>query len=341
MTVRTSEHHQTSVELTAADLDLIAALQVSPRAENRLLAAALGVSVATVSRRLRRLQQQRVLGFAADVPWWARSQTHPQHIWIETEAGRTPAVAAEISQLPDAQYVALTTGGADVYCVVHPYHREQVPELLSQRLPSIRGVLATRTEVGLGCYATGAGWRLRRLDATQELALGGVTEPNLPASTPVQLRDDERAVLRLLQVDGRTSAASAARTLGTSTSTAYRLITSLLQRRILVPRVEVEPGLLGHPLEVVVSLVAAPGQMPQLATTLAEHPAARYIVTVAGRSSVLFHSVFAHERNLADFLAADMGTLPGVVSHDVSVVLDVVTRYWGRREEKLHAEPLS
>lgn len=313
------------------DLDLVAALQVAPRASLRLVADSLGVSVSTVSRRYQRLTEECGLKVLGQVSWSAFSETHPQHVWITTVPGASDRVAEEIAELPEARFVAVTTGEADVFCILHPERRDQLSDLLRVRLPSIGGIVATRAEIGLAAHRTGAQWRLDRLSPAQREALHAESPPTRGGPDNASgLTYDESSVARILGRDGRASAADIARELGTSPSTAYRLIRSVLTRGVVVPRVDIEPALLGYPLEVVISLSALPGQAEQLATTLATHPSARYVATVAGRASVLFHGLFTHETALAHFLTHDLGTLPGVSASDLSVILRVVTRYWAR-----------
>lgn len=328
-----------AARLDDTDLDLIAGLQLSPRAGHRALAEALGISVPTVSRRLARLGREGVLGFTVQVPWWVRSETHPQHVWVTTEAGAAPRVAAAVSEMDGAQYVAVTAGQSDVYCVLEAARRDEMAHLLTQDLPAVDGVVSTHAELGLSRFATAAEWRLHRLDPAAELRLSTNLVVEGSPAPAMSLRPEEHTAVRMLQADGRASAADVARGLGVSASTAYRIISSLLERGIAVPRVEVEPILLGYPLEVVIALIAEPGTMTALATTLAREPSARYVVTVAGHSSVLYHGVFPHERGLADFLANDVATLPGVSGLEVSVILDVVNRYWVRQADILQQAP--
>lgn len=330
-TVMTSDSGEIHRELDGTDLALIECLQISPRAGHRALAEALDVSVPTVSRRITRLRSRGVLRFTVQVPDWVHSDTHPQHVWVVAHAGAAPQVATAIAALPQARYVAVTSGRSDVYCILDAPRRQEMAELLTRGLPGIDGVVSTASELGLDPYANAPGWRLHRLGTDTEKALGVESASGVPTPVEVRLSDEERAVVAVLQADGRATAADVTRSVDLSSSTAYRMIQSLLRRDIVVPRLEVEPALLGFPLEVVVSLVAEPGRMTELATTLAGYPSARYVATVAGHSSVLYHGVFSHEDALATFLSTEIASLPGVSALEVSIVLQVVTRYWTSR----------
>jgi DNA-binding Lrp family transcriptional regulator len=316
--------------LAVGDLDLVAALQIAPRAGVRVLADVLGVSTGTVSRRMARLREQHGMRVVGQVPWWVAGDATPHHVWISTAPGWTDPVAAAVAALDEAQFVATTTGRADVYCILQPARRAAAAALLTATIPSIPGVARTHSELGLHRYLSGSSWRLARLDADQERQLV-VHRHGAPPTGSGRLTEDEAGIAGVLQRDGRASAAEIARGLAMSASTAYRLTQSLLERGLVQPRVEIEPVLLGHPLEAVVSLSTSAGSMREIATALSTHPSARYVSTVAGTSSVIHHGLFRHEDDLADFLAGDLGRHPGVTRFEISIVLRVLTRYWTPR----------
>ncbi|MER6944674.1 Lrp/AsnC family transcriptional regulator [Nonomuraea sp. NPDC000554] len=346
--------------LDDVDLDLVAALQVAPRASAAALADVLGLSASTVGRRLLRLEEQRILRVIGQLDWSARAEGNPRHVWVTTAPGASGQVATALAELPEAQLVAETTGRADVYCAVHPADREQAHELLSARLPSVPGVVSTHSELVLRALTKADSWRLHRLGDDQVKALEATAEPERgqPAAppagreravaspagrergasraaptAPAVLGEEEHGALRLLRGNGRITAAQAARALGISQSTAYRLIQSLLRRGVVRPRVEVEPALLGYSLEAIIALRTAPGAIQPVAEELAGHPSARYVSIVAGTTSVIHQGVFRHEDDLGDFLTRDLAHLPGITALDVSVVLRMLRRYWIRRED--------
>jgi len=322
--------------LDDADLDLVAALQVAPRAPLSALADVLGSSASTVGRRLARLADERLLRVIGQVEWPMLAEGNPMHIWVATVPGQARQVAGRLAELPEIPFVATTTGHADVYCSLHATRRAGARELLMTRIPSVPGVRSAHTELVLRASTKSDSWRLRRLGEDQSRALRDVADPlDEPAepATVAGFSAEELGAVELLRHDGRASAAEVARALGISRSTAYRLTQSLLRRGLVRPRVEIEPALLGYALEVVVELHAAPGAIRRVADALARHPSARYVSIVAGTSSVIHHGVFRDEEGLAAFLTHDLAALPGITACEVSVMLDVLRRYWIGRED--------
>ncbi|WKX09056.1 Lrp/AsnC family transcriptional regulator [Streptomyces sp. NL15-2K] len=325
------------------ELDLVAALQHAPRAPLSLLAEVLGVSASTAGRRLARLESDRLLRVIGQLDWSVSGEGHPWHVWVTAEPGRATEVARRLADLPETSHVAVTAGQADVYCSVQPSRRDHTTELLARTIPATPGVRSARSELVLSATTKSDSWRLPRLDADQVARLTRHAAQDEAVKEPpprhAALTDDEERALRLLAADGRMTAAQIARELGIAQSTAYRTTQSLLQRGLVRPRVEIEPGLLGYALEVAITLTVSPSAMAEVARSLARHPSARYVTTTAGTSCVVHHGVFRDEDGLAEFLTRDLAELPGVTSFDVLVVLDALRRHWLDREDGRLATP--
>jgi DNA-binding Lrp family transcriptional regulator len=323
--------HGETTALDEDDLDLVAALQLAPRAPLSLLAEALGVSASTVGRRLTQLESDRLLRVIGQLDWSVSGAGHPWHVWVTAEPGRAPEVARRLAELPGMTLVAVTAGQADVYCAVQPARRDRTRDLLIRGIPATPGVRSARSELVLAATTKSDAWRLSRLAEDQVRLLTKHAAEDTPLVTQAAhgtLTDDELRTLRLLAADGRMTAAQVSRDLGIGQSTAYRTTQSLLQRGLVRPRVEIEPGLLGYALEAVVALTVSPGAMQDVAQTLSRHPSARYVSTTAGHFCVVHQGVFRDEDGLADFLTRDLADLPGVISFDVSIVLEALRRHW-------------
>ncbi|MEU8416944.1 Lrp/AsnC family transcriptional regulator [Amycolatopsis japonica] len=318
--------------LTEPDLDLVAALQIAPRASVATLAEALDVSASTVGRRLVRLEEQRILRVIGQVEWTARARGNPRHVWVTTEPGASGSAAKALARFPEVQLAAETAGRSDVYLAVHVPDRAEARELLAERIPGVPGVAGTHSELVLRALTRADSWRLHRLSEDQQKILS--REQVVPDGFDADdVGPHERRLIGLLAGNGRITAAEAGRSLGLSQSTAYRLIQSTLRRGIVRPRVEVEPAQLGYELEAVIALTITPGAIQAVAGELARHPSARYVSIVAGTASVIHQGVFRNEDEMADFLTRDLAPLPGITALQVSVVLRMLRRYWLYRED--------
>ncbi|NKE55480.1 Lrp/AsnC family transcriptional regulator [Lentzea sp. PSKA42] len=236
-----------------------------------------------------------------------------------------------MSVLPEAEFVAITSGQADVYGVLQPAARDQTAELITERVGGIPGIVSTRADIALRSYASAATWRLGRLTPEQEARLRAES-PAVQGVAGVRLGDDELRVARMMQQDGRASAADIARRLELSQSTAYRITQYLLEHGIVTPRVEIEPAVLGFPLEAVISLTTELRSITGIATELGRHPTARFVSTVAGTPSAIYYGAFRDEEHLANLLTGDLASFDGIKAVHISAVLRVLTRSWLPRD---------
>src|SRR4051812_39059174 len=123
-----------TVMLDRLDEQIIRALQLSPRAPFRRIAAALDVAEQTVARRYRALQRGGVLQVIAVIEpaalgesnWLVRIQTRPE---ATLDLGRA------LAQRRDIAWVSVSAGGSELVCAVRSHSQEQRERLLVDRLP--------------------------------------------------------------------------------------------------------------------------------------------------------------------------------------------------------------
>ncbi|MGW2512655.1 winged helix-turn-helix transcriptional regulator [Streptomyces scopuliridis] len=334
VTTRRSSARPAEQLLDDVDLDLVAALQIAPRTPVNALADVLDTSPSTVARRLSRLREERLLRVVGRLDWSLITTENPRQLWITCEPGRSEEVARRILELTEVQTLLLTTGSADIYCSVYPLHGTDIFDLLTRRLPGIPGIVSAESQLVLRAYAMGQSWRVHRLsdDQTERLREHAVLITRERFTSPDQLSELERRTLELMAANGRIPAADIARELDISRSTAYRTAQSLLESGALRPRVDIEPAVLGFPLNALLSLTVLPQAIPDLLDSLGSHPSARYVSMVAGSSSVIHYGVFRDEEDLARFITTDLGAFPGITTVNTCVGVRVLRRHWRARD---------
>src|SRR5699024_6358792 len=120
-------------------------------------------------------------------------------------------------------------------------------------------------------------------DSTDPTRLAAVeTEP----APRIDLTDSEEKVLGMLMHDGRTALSTLASAIGKSENTAARTIEQLRRSGVLDFRILVEPVRYGFATEFFLWLEVEPCFLLDTATTLAEHPATKYLTATTGRSNL-------------------------------------------------------
>ena len=129
---------------TVDDLDrrIIEELQANGRASFRRIAVRLGVSEATVRARYARLTSQGILQVVG--------VTNPLGLGFDQAlvgvktSGAPDAVADELSQWPEADYVVVTAGQFDLVVEVVAADRHEMLEV-TNRMRALAGVVSTET----------------------------------------------------------------------------------------------------------------------------------------------------------------------------------------------------
>jgi Lrp/AsnC family transcriptional regulator for asnA, asnC and gidA len=128
--------------IDALDQGIIEALQANGRESFRRIAAALGVSEATVRARYTRLSADNILQVVA--------VTNPLGLGFEQAlvglkvAGSPQPVADEIASWGEADYVVITAGQYDLVVELVAAHRRELLDL-TNRMRAIDGVVTTET----------------------------------------------------------------------------------------------------------------------------------------------------------------------------------------------------
>jgi Lrp/AsnC family transcriptional regulator for asnA, asnC and gidA len=145
------------MELDELDDRLIALLQANGRASNIELAKEVGVSEGTIRRRFRNLIKDEVIRVVA-IPDHAKlGRGTTALIGLQVDPSEVDPVAAALADVPEVQYVSVTTGAFDVFLWVALGSPEELSSFLRLQVGSIPGVRRTETFVNLSIRKNPAG----------------------------------------------------------------------------------------------------------------------------------------------------------------------------------------
>lgn len=131
-------------ELTPLDKRIIEHLQADGRRPFTQIASELGVSEAAVRARTNRLIERgalQVVGVADP----GKLGFQQALIGISCEPGHLVSVAEALAELPEVDYVVVTTGRFDILIEMVSEDNEGLLRFLTERLPAIEGVRDTET----------------------------------------------------------------------------------------------------------------------------------------------------------------------------------------------------
>ncbi|CAB5510721.1 hypothetical protein LMG26857_00002 [Achromobacter anxifer] len=299
--------------LDETDLACLIALQADPRASWRELGAATGIAERTVARRIKRLMDADALRVIAEPDPLATGRGVVLHAWVRCRSGRVPEVADQLARLDISQLVVTLAGSADLMAELTLADAADMPHVVTRVLPSIDGVEHVEARLVLRPFRRAGQWRIQAQPS-------GAAE-TAPPQQPAALTDAEQRMVAHLMRDGRASLAELAEQAGVSEPTAQRLLQHMVERRALSFRVEVEPALVGFPVEAVISVQVRPQVVDALAAHLALDPNTRCLFGTSGASQLFWHVLCRDSLHLWDVVTRRLGELDGVLHSEVGVVM--------------------
>jgi DNA-binding Lrp family transcriptional regulator len=129
-------------QIQPIDEALIAQLIINARAGYSELAAALGSSASTVSRRLELLLSARMVRLACEVDLGLLGIASEALLWIATGPGSVEAIGTALSRHPQVRFTAATTGAANLLVAVAAKDLHGLYDLLTNTVGSLGDVRA-------------------------------------------------------------------------------------------------------------------------------------------------------------------------------------------------------
>lgn len=305
--------------LDDTDLACLIALQADPRASWRELGAATGIAERTVARRIKRLMDADALRVIAEADPLATGRGVVLHAWVRCRSGRVAEAAEALATLAITQLVVTLAGTADLMAELTLADAADMPDVVTRVLPSIDGVEQVEARLVLRPFRRAGQWRIQADGAAPEA-------PDPASQTPVALTEPEQRIVAHLMRDGRASLAELSAHAEVSEPTAQRLLQHLVERRALSFRVEVEPALVGFPVEAVISVQVRPQAVNALAAHLALDPNTRCLFGTSGASQLFWHVLCRDSLHLWDVVTRRLGELDGVLASEVGVVMRAYKR---------------
>ncbi|GAA2057286.1 Lrp/AsnC family transcriptional regulator [Catenulispora yoronensis] len=307
------------------DRQVVQALMIDGRVPFSRLAEVLGVSDQTVTRRYRRLRGEgllRVIG----LPLGLRVGLYQSQVRVNCVPGTAGAIAEALARRPDIAWVTINAGGAEVSCMTRSRSRRERDSLLLDKLPGTRQVTGVSARTILHMWTGGpGGWRgLDELDDDQILALRRPTDFGTMGG--FELDPADRAMLNVLERDGRATYPELAAATGKSESTVRRRLDHLTEEGVVFFDVEVLPIHLGFNVEALMSAAVAPSDLEAVGSTVGSHPEVPFAAATTGATSLLAVVVCRDIEGLYQYVTMRLGAIKEVAQLEITPALRTVKR---------------
>jgi DNA-binding Lrp family transcriptional regulator len=302
--------------LDVLDRRIIHALYAHPRASFSRLAEVLGSTEPTVSRRYRRLFDDRILRVVGQLD----SQRFGQYDWavrIRCTPGSAPTVATKLAQHPDSSWVQLTSGGSEIFSLIHSRDDEQRTPLLLSQLSVGRQVVDYHAYCLLHLFATGLSappWPsdLNREEIAQLLSSAPV-RPSIDRPK-AKVQDSDWPLVQALADDGRAPYRQLAARTHWHESTVRRRVGELVASGLLFFDLDLASDAFGIRSQALLWMSVPPRHLRDIGQALADRPEFPFVAATSGSTNLVAALVCPGDRSLYEYLADEM-TAPDGLSH--------------------------
>ncbi len=127
-------------EIDEIDRAVVDALRANGRATNQQIADQLGLTAATVSARIRRMEDADKLRVVAVSDFSAHGYNVLLEVAIEVDNRKASDVVAELAELPEVFAAHLVTGRYDIDLLVALHDFDELPDLMLNKISRIKGI---------------------------------------------------------------------------------------------------------------------------------------------------------------------------------------------------------
>src|SRR3954467_3433349 len=147
---------------------------------------------------------------------------------------------------------------------------------------------------------------------------------DVPQGAPKATIDHtDREILRVLQVDGRTSNTEIARRLGVTETTVRKRLAAMLEgdpvQIVAVPT----PRLAGLTVSAIMGISVQLKALQKVADALVERPEVRYCGVSAGRYDLILEAFFIDHEHVVRFSQDGLGPMEGITDVETSLILKI------------------
>jgi DNA-binding Lrp family transcriptional regulator len=306
------------VGIDEVDLAIVHVIEHAPRAPWAVVGSLVGIDASTAARRWERLERTGT-AWVTCYPAVLRTQATAL-VELGCAARSAVSVAAQVARDPRAQFVDVTTGGADILVTVVAENFRALTAYVLAELRAIDGVTSVRTHPVLAVHAEG---NLVGAGSLEKVALRQLPTPEhgeLASAADVVDELDWELCLALSR-DGRASLSSLRRALGASEATVRRRMAKLTRIGALRMMVELATAQTAHPLTVWYAARIGGHALPAAVAAVAAMPNVKAVTSVAGPANLVFKATFADLARINAFEARLAELAPGVSVTDRKVVL--------------------
>ncbi len=311
--------------LDESDLGIIRELQTDGRRGVAEMADTLGIHRNTVSMKLKRLTDRRIVNPSVYVHPPSLGFNAAAVIGVKVAPGGVDPVVALLEGMPNVHNVFVCLGRYDILLWGLFHDQDELHSFITRDLGRAPGIVGAETMITLGMKKLS--FTMLESPPIQPGEGGGRAAEAGPATEGpaggLRLDDQDHAIIRELQMDARKSAAAIARGIGANKNVVSSRLRDLLDEGIVKAFVAPNAIALGYHVMVAVGISVLPGEIDAASDRLSRLDSTQTLIICTGRYNVMFWGLFRDMEELYELLRTELGRIPGIRDAEAMVIIRV------------------
>jgi len=295
------------------DRRLIIELQKDGRTSNAELATRLGITPATVAKRVESLLENNIISIRAlPNPYKLGFQANAL-IAIKADPTKITMICNQLKDSFYVNFIQTVLGRFDIQLIVYFPDWEMLHHFLKEELSTMDGVREVKP------------YFLRDVIKRYERLFD--REPY--SAKPLKMKSMEGELIRELVKDGRSNVGDLAEKLGTHATTIYRRISSLLKDDIIKISAVPNPAKLGYLSNAFVALDVEPARVEKICGALSKLEGTQLIMSMMNGPSLVVGIHAQDNETLYELVKKGIAPMKDIKGTETFVRAEVYKRYYG------------
>lgn len=295
-------------QIDELDLSLVSELEIDARQSSREIAAKLGTSATTITRRMQNLLDAKLITIATIPLPLALGFKIRAFVGVNVHPGKSHVVIDFLRPHGNVRVIRLTAGRFDILLSVLFRDLEELFTFVREELGNTPYLVHAETMIVL-----------KHTKSSWTYLSGG---PLIVKETePHELDELDLSLIRELEAHPRESIKNLGKKLGLSRISTSRKLQRLVNQNIIRVVSIIKPSAVGYDVQAAIFVRVHPGKVIELAVSLAPNKNISHVFIINGQFDLLLLVVFRDTGELSDFLANDLGNRAGVIYHETALQL--------------------
>lgn len=272
------------------------------RSSNVELAQRLGLSVATVAKKIKAMIETGIIVIKAMPNPMKVGYKTQAFIGLHVDLKKVDSVCNLLMDNINVNTMAITFGRFNILLVVFFRELQMLIDFIKEELSKIEGINRIETYLVL-----------------EEVKRGKGVFPKATESKPTLLDELDQKIIEELMRDGRSNYAALANKLGVSRPKLSRRINLLLKEDVIKILAIPNPSKMGYSANAYIFILAELAKINKICDQLSKYSEVHTVMRIMGNSDILVGVFSSNPDTLYEFLKEKVGNIDGILSIDTFI----------------------